>query len=91
MEILAWISLVIGMLGRVFIPWLVARQGDTSLPWEWKFVWPQMLSFLLVILVVPLVIPDLDAITSLGPQAAWLVGWGAADVGRQTYKAFGND
>lgn len=86
------ISLFIGLLARIFVPWLAKRrQNPAEAEWSWKVVWPQLLGFGLVILVLPLVISDLKMIAELPAQAAWILGWGAADLGRQTYKAFANE
>ena len=92
MEFLPYVSLFIGLFARVFVPWLAKRRIDPDkYAWQWKLLWPQLLAFGLVLMVLPLVIGDLTMIQDLGPQAAWLIGWGAADVGSQTYKAFAKD
>jgi len=87
-NILPWVFLFIGLLGRVFIPWLSVRQQDPeNAKWSWKYVWPQLLSFAILFLLLPLLISDLEAVSDIPFQAAWLLGWGAGDVGRKTYKA----
>lgn len=90
--ILTIISLFVGVLGRVFIPWLAKRQQDPeNAQWSWQYVWPQLLSFGLIVLLLPLVVDNLESIALLEPQAAWLLGWGAADIGRTTYKALAGE
>ena len=92
MEFLPYFSLFVGLLARVFVPWLAKRRLDPGkYAWQWKLLWPQLLAFVLIMMVLPLVIGDLEAIAVFGPQAAWLIGWGAADIGSQTYKAFAKD
>lgn len=87
--LLAYGSLFVGLAARAFLPWLAKRRIDPEkYSWQWKLFYPQLLGFLLIALVLPLVIGDLESIASLGIQASWLVGWGAADIGSQTYKAF---
>lgn len=89
MEFLPWISLVAGLAARAFLPWLAKRRvSPEKYAWQWKLFWPQLLGFLLIALVLPVVLGDLEIVPTLGPQAAWLLGWGAADLGSQTYKAF---
>lgn len=89
---LPWISLFLGLAAKAFLPWLAKRRLNPELySWDWKVFWPQLLGFLLIGLVLPVVIGDLASISSLGPQTAWLVGWGAADIGSQTYKAFAKE
>ncbi len=89
MEYLPWASLLIGLAGRVFIPWLSVRQQNPERgQWDWNKVWPQLLSFGILFLLLPLLIADLQAISAIPVQAAWLLGWGAGDVGQKTYKAF---
>lgn len=95
MEVGAFVSLgalLVGLLARVFLPWLVVRRDNPDkAKWAWKYVWPQLLSFALVLIALPLVISDLESIVILKPQAAWLLGWGAADLGRKVYRTFTNE
>ena len=37
--------------------------------------------------MLPLVVDQLAGVHAVEPQAAWLLGWGAGDVGRKAYKA----
>ena len=86
-----WISLSIGVVARVFVPWLAKRrENPEKAQWSWRFVWPQLVSVVLIFLVLPIVIGDLSSISRLPWQAAWLAGWAAADIGRETYKALAN-
>lgn len=88
----AWISLGIGVLARVFVPWLAKRRENPGeAKWSWKFVWPQVVSVGLIFLLLPLVVSDLANVGNLPWQAAWLAGWAAADIGRETYKAFAKE
>lgn len=88
----AWISLGVGVLARVFVPWLARRrENPEEAQWNWKFVWPQLLSVALIFLLLPLLIGDLAGLGGLPWQAAWLAGWGAADLGRETYKALAKE
>jgi ABC-type phosphate/phosphonate transport system permease subunit len=82
------LSMFLGLVARVAIPFLAKRRKNPDqAKWEWKFIWPQLLSFLMVVLVLPLVVSDLSGIWTMQYQAAWILGWGAADLGRQVYKA----
>lgn len=83
---LAWIFLVLGVLCRIFVPFLLARRDDPTLSWSWRFIWPQLITVLVVFLVLPLLISDLEAVSSLAPAVAYLAGWAAADVGREADK-----
>lgn len=90
----AWISLGLGVTARVFVPWLSKRREDPEGPtssWDWKYVWPQLLSVTLIFLLLPLLVSDLEDVGGLPWQAAWLVGWAAADLGRETYKALAKE
>lgn len=91
-QALPYISLVFGLLMRVFIPWLAKRQVDPeNAKWNWKYVWPQLLSFGLVFLLVPLTVADIGAVGDIPAQAAWVLGWGAGDIGRKTYKTLAQE
>lgn len=85
-QILPWLALILGITSRVFLPFLLARRADPSLGWSWRLVLPQLLSGLIVLLILPLILPDLAAVAGLPPTAAYLAGWAAADVGRQADK-----
>ena len=91
-QIWPWISLGIGVLARIFVPWLAKRrEAPEKAQWNWKFVWPQLVSVALIFLLLPLLIGDLGIVSSLPFQAAWLAGWAAADIGRETYKALAKE
>lgn len=76
-----WILLVLGILARIFVPFLLARRDDPSLGWDWKYVWPQLISFAIIALMLPVILPNLASISGLDPQAAFLAGWAAGDIG----------
>lgn len=88
---LSWVGLFLGLASRIFVPFLAARQKEPTLSWDWRYVWPQLLMFALVVLVLPLLLDDLSVINELPFQVAWIAGWGAADVGREIIKAFDSD
>jgi hypothetical protein len=85
MTTLQWLSLVsllAGIAARIAIPWFQARSNDPSLSWAWRYVWPEILGFVVVVLGLPMLVPDLqNVVLSLGWQAAWVVGVGAAEAG----------
>ena len=83
---LAWIARVFGVLSRVFVPFLLARRDNPDLPWTWRYIWPQLITVLVIFLLLPLLIADLEAVSSLAPAVAYLAGWAAADVGREADK-----
>ena len=83
---LAWIALIFGVLSRIFVPFLLERRDNPDLSWSWRFIWPQLITVLVVFLVLPLLISDLEAISGLAPAVAYLSGWAAADVGRNADK-----
>ena len=87
-----WVSMVVGVLARIFVPWLAKRrEKPEEAKWSWPFVWPQLLSVVIIFLMFPLLIGDLAITGELPWQAAWLAGWAAADIGRETYKALAKE
>jgi len=82
MNALPWLLLLLGAVARIFLPFLIARRDDPSLSWEWKYVWPQLLSLGIFVLLLPLLVDDLANVGELDAQYAWLVGYGAASFGR---------
>lgn len=90
--VLPWISLLLGLLARIFLPYLAKRREDPeNADWSFRYVWPQLLGVGMIIIMLPLAINDLAAVSSLPPQAAWILGWGGADIGRKAYKAIANE
>jgi hypothetical protein len=86
MILVPWIFLFLGAIARIFLPFLIARRDDPSLSWDWQYVWPQVLSVLIFILILPLLVDDLAGVGDLDWQFAWLVGYGAASFGRLSAK-----
>lgn len=80
---LGWVGLGLGVLSRIFIPWLNARRlNPDEAQWSWRYIWPQLIGVAVVVLALPLLVPDLEAIGQLALAPGYLVGWGAADLGR---------
>ena len=45
-QFLPWISLLVGLAGRVFIPWLAIRQQDPeNAAWSWPPDWVRPISW----------------------------------------------
>lgn len=79
--ILPYFLFALGVLSRIFVPWLIARKRDPSLSWSWRFIWPQLVMAAVIGLVLPLFV-DLASVAGMSLPAAYIAGWGAADVGR---------
>ncbi len=85
---LGWVGLGLGVISRIFIPWLNARRvNPDEANWSWRFVWPQLIAVLIVFLGLPLALSSVGAVGELAFAAAWLIGWAVADVGRFVDKA----
>ena len=84
-NILPYLIFALGVLSRIFVPWLVARRENPGLGWSWRYIWPQLVTALVVAMVLPLVV-DLASVAQMEIPAAYLAGWGAADVGRTADK-----
>lgn len=82
MDYLPWIMLLLGAVARIFLPFLIERRNDPSLSWDWRYVWPQVLSVGIFVLLLPMLVDDLANVSNLDLQYAWLVGYGAASFGR---------
>ncbi len=87
---LPYLFLFLGIVSRVFLPWLISRrnaaQSGRSLPWTWRFVWPQLVSVGVVVLLLPFLLSNLANIAELEYTAAYLAGWASADLGREADK-----
>ena len=81
-QVWPWILLVVGVIARIFVPFLIERQKDPLLGWDFKkYVIPQLIGFTIIALMLPVIIPNLDSISDLDLQAAFLAGWAAGDIG----------
>ena len=84
-EYTPYIAFTLGILSRIFLPWLAAKRNEPNMGWSWRLVTPQLISVLIVALLLPLV-ADFGALGTLPTPAAYLAGWAAADVGREADK-----
>ena len=69
-----WFFLVLGIVSRILVPWLIARRDDPSLSWTWRYIWPQLVSFVVIVLMLPLLVSDLANVSTLELQVSFLVG-----------------
>lgn len=86
MELVPWVFLFLGAIGRIFLPFLIERRDNPDLHWEWRYVYGQLISLAIFVLVLPVLVDDLANVGQLDLQYAWLVGYGAASFGRLTAK-----
>lgn len=86
-----WLALVLfglGVLARVFVPWLIVRikkPDDPESKWSWRYIWPQLVAVLVLLLVAPILMDDPEALTDMRPVMAYIVGWGTADLGKTLF------
>jgi hypothetical protein len=83
---LPWITLFLGIISRILVPFLLKRRQDPLAPWDWRYVYGQLITVMVVCLVLPFTIPDLVAITNMAPVEAYITGWFVADLGREADK-----
>lgn len=85
---LGWVGLGMGVVSRIFIPWLNARRvNPDEAQWSWRYIWPQLVAVAIVALGLPLVLGSVEGIGELAFVPAYLIGWAVADVGRFVDKA----
>lgn len=88
---LGWVGLGLGVISRIFIPWLNARRvNPDEANWSWRYVWPQLIAVVIVILGLPLLLSNVEGIGQLAFAPAYLIGWAVADVGRFVDNAVNN-
>lgn len=71
----------LGALAKLFVPWFIKRRRNPDAEdsaWNWRYLWPQLAAFVVVMLVAPL-ITDLDAVNMMSPGGAYFAGWGVGD------------
>lgn len=84
-NILPWVFLFVGLFARVIIPWVTVRirnPGDNGSKWTWRYAWPQLATFAVLVLALPLILGNPDDVSSMSYSMAYLAGWGAADTGK---------
>lgn len=87
-EIVVIGATILGLVSRVFVPWMIERirrPDDPALKWAWRYVWPQLLSVVVLVLVAPLVVSNIEQVLTMGVVAAYVFGWGAADIGKTLF------
>lgn len=84
-QLLLVILFVAGALARVVLPylqvWLASRE-----PFDWRQVIGQVLAAAIVI--IPVLTNLSDQLAGASQPAAVVIGWGAADIGRQGQKVW---
>ena len=86
-----WLALLIflaGVLARIFVPWLIVRYkkpDDPESKWSWRYVFPQLIAFLVLILVAPILMDDPESLTEMRPVMIYIAGWGTADLGKTVF------
>lgn len=85
-----WVGLGLGVLSRVFVPWLNARRANPDeAKWSWRFVWPQIIAVAIVLLLLPLLLgTSLESVGDMTFVSAYLSGYAVADIGRLVDKRF---
>lgn len=86
-----WLAILIFLAGvgaRILVPWLLVRYqkpDDPESKWSWRYIWPQLIAVLILILVAPILMDDPEALTEMRPVMAYIVGWGTADIGKTLF------
>ncbi len=90
-DLVPYIGLALGVIGRVIVPWLVVKLNEDPPPeWDWRKANAQALTGFLAFLVLVAANPQL-------PDLAWqqalaiglgsaMAGWGVSDMGREAKK-----
>ncbi len=80
---IGWVGLGFGVVSRIFVPWLNERRlNPDNAKWSWRYVWPQLIAVVVVTLLLPLVLSNVETVGEMAFSAAYVIGWGAADIGR---------
>jgi hypothetical protein len=79
-----WIGLFLGVISRVFVPWLNARRANPeTAQWSWRYVWPQAIAVVIVLLLLPLLLgTTIESVGDMTLVSAYLAGYAVADIGR---------
>ena len=86
-----WLALLIflaGVLARVFVPWLIVRYkrpDDPDSKWTWRYIFPQLIAVVVLLLVAPILMDDPEALTEMRPVMVYILGWGTADIGKTIF------
>jgi len=85
---MGFLFLSIGILARMFIPYLVKlwknnrKEEPEKMNWEWKYLRGQLIAVVIVGVALPLLVKDLSSVAEMNQQLAWLSGYAIADIGR---------
>ena len=89
-QVLPYFLFVLGVAGRVFVPYAVRFLEDES-RFDWRYVVAQIVTAFVALL--PMVAADVASflanVGALGVLAAVVYGWFSADLGREIQKGVG--
>ncbi len=84
---IGWVGLGFGVVSRIFVPWLNERRlNPENAKWSWPYVWPQLIAVVVVALLLPLVLSNIEGMGEMAFSTTYVIGWGAADIGRVANK-----
>lgn len=85
MEISIYLACLLGILSRIFFPYLILLRDNPETSFDRKYLVPAIISVLINLLAAPLIL------NQLAPGGnwinAWIIGYGATDVSRDFIKA----
>ena len=84
---LPFVLFFLGVLARVVVPYVQERLSNTELTFDWRYVVGQIIAALVALLPLVGTAEFLTQVGAMGFIAAFVYGWGAADVGRSVQKA----
>jgi hypothetical protein len=96
---LSYIGLGLGLLARTVGMWLATvwvanfknRKSDAEnepIKWDTRYLYGQLVAFILMVLALPLLIPDMSAVLDLSLYDAFVYAFGVASAGREIDKLF---
>ena len=84
-ETIAYILFVVGVLGSIFIPY-VLEWADRRVKFDYRYLIGRVLGS--VIAIIPFLAGMVETLSTLDPVGAFVYGWFASEIGRQGQKAY---
>lgn len=78
---MSYVFMLLGVVARAIVPWLIKMyRQEEWISWEWKALRSQLVGVVLVLVLLPSLMDNLNDIMNWDWQKAWLAGYAISDL-----------
>lgn len=89
MNIWIYVACGLGIVSRTIVPFLLTLKDNPGTKFDRKFLIPPLIGIVINLLVSPIVFSALPS--GVDWIAAYIIGWGSTDIGRDALKLVGGN